>query len=46
MCEDIPYGPERKPWVETLSSWGKDGDGKFLVSPPAEDPLKLHNFLK
>ena len=45
MCEDIPYGPERKPWMETLSSWGKHG-GKFLVSPPSKDPLKLYSFPK
>ena len=45
MCEDISYGPERKPWMETLSSWGKD-NGKFLVSPPSEDPLELHNYPK
>ena len=45
MCEDISYGLEQKPWVETLSSWGKDNEN-FLVSPPSEDPLELHNFPK
>ena len=45
MCENISYGPERKPWVETLSSWRKDG-GKLLVSPPSKDPLELHDFPK
>ena len=45
MCEDIPYGPERKPWMETLSSWGKHGE-KFLVSSPSKDPLELYSFPK
>ena len=45
MCEDISYGPERKPWAETLSNWGRDG-GKLLVSPPSKDPLELHDFPK
>ena len=45
MCERISYGPERKPWEETISNWGKDGD-QLLVSPPFKDPLKLHNFPK
>ena len=45
MYEDISYGPERKPWAETLSSWGKDG-GKLLVSSPSKDPLELHDFPK
>ena len=45
MCENILYGPEQQPWVETLSSWGKD-NGKLLVSPPSEDPLELHTFPK
>ena len=45
MCERISYGPERKPWEETISNWGKDGD-QLLVSPPFKDPLKLHSFPK
>ena len=45
MCEGICYGPERKPWVETVSSWGKD-NGKLLVSPPSKDPLVLCSFPK
>ena len=45
MCEDVSYGPEQKPWVETVSDWGKD-NGKLLVSPPSKDPLELHNFPK
>ena len=44
-CEDICYGPERKPWVETVSSWGKD-NGKLLVSPPSKDPLAFGSFPK
>ena len=41
MCEDICYGPERKPWVETLSNWGKGG-GKLLVSH--QRPLRTTRF--
>ena len=45
MCEDISYGPERKPWMKTISSWGKNGE-KLLVSPPSKDPLQLHSYQK
>ena len=45
MCEDISYGPERKPWIKTLSSLGKNGE-KLLVSPPSKVPLELHSFSK
>ena len=36
---NIPYGPDRKPWKDTLSSVAVSLDGKFLVSPPSRDPL-------
>ena len=36
----IPYGPERKPWIETLSDLARSPeDGKLLVTPPSRDPL-------
>ena len=43
MSGDIPYGPERKPWKETLSllAWSQ---GSILVSPPSKDPSTLYDF--
>ena len=36
---NIPYGPERKPWRETLAAVAVTPKGKLLVSPPSRDPL-------
>ena len=33
------YGPERKPWRDTLSSYAVSRKGRLLVSPPSRDPL-------
>ena len=44
MC-NIPYGPDQKPWKETLSPWAKSGD-RFLVTPPSVDPLTCYSFPK
>ena len=42
MAEEIRgyflYGPDHKPWRETLSNVAVDG-GRLLVSPPSSDPL-------
>lgn len=35
------YGPERRPWEETLSPLARSLDGRLLVSPPSADPLAL-----
>ena len=36
----ILFGPERKPWVDTVSNLTKSSeDGKLLVTPPSTDPL-------
>ena len=43
MSVDIPYGPERKPWGETLSPLAKS-QGTILVSPPSKDPATLYDF--
>lgn len=44
--EDKPilYGPERKPWAETISDLAKSSapDGKLLVTPPSKDPLEQY----
>lgn len=45
MSEDIPYGPEQKPWKESLSRWAKDGR-KLLITPPSIDPLTVYSFPK
>ena len=37
----IPYGPHRKPWMETVSEKAVSAvDGKLLVSAPSADPLQ------
>ena len=41
----IPYGPERKPWEETVSPLAKF-QGTYLVSPPSIDPATLYDFKK
>ena len=43
MHTNIPYGPERKPWEETLSPLATS-QGHLLVSPPSEDPATLYDF--
>ncbi|XP_065896444.1 histidine decarboxylase-like [Dysidea avara] len=45
MSENIPYGPDRKPWRETLSSLAISGNS-LKVSPPSQDPLQLYSFPK
>ena len=35
---EIPYGPDRKPWSDTLSPLAIKQDGTFLVTPPSSDP--------
>ena len=40
-----PYGPERRPWVETLSPLARSPhDGRLLVSAPTADPLQLESY--
>ena len=39
----IPYGPDRKPWEETVSPLAKF-QGTYLVSPPSVDPASLYDF--
>lgn len=37
------YGPERKPWTETISDVAKSAkDGQLLVTPPSRDPLEQY----
>ena len=43
MSEDIPYGPDQKPWKDTASSLAWQ-DGKLVVTPPSQDPLSLYSF--
>jgi len=45
MCEDIPYGPDRKPWKDTVSSLAINGKD-LKITPPSQDPLKLYSFPK
>ena len=43
MNEDIPYGPEQKPWKVTLSPLAVDKDGTLLITPPSQDPAKIYD---
>ena len=43
---DIPYGPDRRPWRETLSKVAVlSTDGNLVVTPPSADPLKRTSFV-
>ena len=35
----FPYGPDRKPWKDTLSDLAVSSEGNLLVSEPTRDPL-------
>ena len=41
VAQSIPYGPEGRPWPETVSKMAVSKDGQLLVSPPSADPLSL-----
>ena len=41
--QDIPYGPDQKPWKDTLSPLAIK-EGQLIVSPPSQDPLQAYNF--
>ena len=45
MCEDIPYGPDRRPWKDTISSVAVSGEN-FKITPPSQDPLEVYSFPK
>ena len=40
----IRYGPDRRPWRESLSEMAVTKDGELLVSPPTCDPLQLDSY--
>ena len=42
MAGGIPYGPNKIPWSESVSSLAKLPDGSYLVSPPCSDPLQVY----
>ena len=41
--EDIPYGPEQKPWKETVAQVAMLGE-KQVVSSPSKDPKETYNY--
>ena len=43
MSQDIPYGPDQKPWKETLSPLAVKKDGTLMVTPPSQDPAKIYD---
>lgn len=42
MSEDIPYGPNRNPWRQTLSNLAVKPDGTLMVTPPSQDPAEIY----
>ena len=44
MSVNVPYGPEKKSWRESLSPLARSPNGRLLVSPPSWDPLKRYDF--
>ena len=43
MSQDIPYGPDQKPWKESLSPLAVQKDGTLMVTPPSRDPAKVYD---
>ena len=43
--EAILYGPEQKPWEETISSLARSMTGTLLVTLPSEDPSKAYQLI-
>ena len=43
MGDQIPYGPDRLPWKDTLAAVAIS-DGQYLVSPPSQDPNAVYDF--
>ena len=41
---EVPHGPERKQWRETLSEIAVTRDGELLIRPPSRDPLQLSSY--
>ena len=44
MSGDIPYGPDRKPWKETLHPAAINPDGTLMVTAPSQDPAKIYSY--
>ena len=46
--EAVPYGPQRKPWRETLPgvAFAAAAEGSLLVSPPSFDPLTRNSAIE
>ena len=43
MAENIPYGPDRLPWKDTVAPIAI-ANGEYLVSPPSQDPNNVYVF--
>ena len=41
---NVCYGPERRPWHESLSEVAVTMDGELLLTPPTCDPLQLESY--
>ena len=44
MSVDVPYGPGKKSWEESLSPLARSPNGRLLVSPPSWDPLECYDY--
>ena len=41
--EDIPFGPDQKPWIQTVAKVAMLG-GKPLISAPSRDPKEVYTY--
>ena len=44
MSVNVPYGPEKKSWDESLSPLARSPSGRLLVSPPSWNPLTSYDY--
>ena len=43
MAENVPYGPDRLPWKDTVAPVAI-ANGEYLISPPSQDPNNVYVF--
>ena len=44
MSVNVPYGPEKESWDESLTPLARSPSGRLLVSPPSWDLLKIYDY--
>ena len=44
MDQDLPHGPDRRPWRDTLSEMAVTEEGEPMIRPPSSDQLQLKSY--